>query len=195
MPSKTDLVKEALKKNPNPSPEEIVRMAKEIDCSKSLVYKWLRKMPKHVEGVTPTSVEPVVTVEEEEEKEVPVIEEAEAPTEETIPSEFVEKAIPVEKIAERLEAGMLTTEDLMYVWQSVNALFPEKHQRPDKGMEILGKLWVKPANRMIEKYAVENVDLYIAVGVTILTFAPSIIGMVRERKKKPKEVEETELTR
>lgn len=192
MSSKTDLVKEALKDNPDPSPEEIAQMAADIGCSKSLVYKWLRKMPKPTEVVTPTPVEPVVTVEEEGIVEVPVIEEAEVPIIEEeavveVPSERVEG------LAERLEAGMLTSEDITYVWSSVNQLFPQKYQRPDKAMQILGKLWVKPANRMIEKYAVENVDLYLAVGVTVLTFAPSLVGMVRDRRKKPKESEESEL--
>jgi len=190
MVSKTDMVKEFLKANPNPSPQEIANKAKEVGCAKSLIYKVLRKMPKPAE-LKPAG-EPIVSAQPEPEMEVPLIEE-EVSSEEVVPEEFKEKAEPLEEITAKFEAGLLTSEDLMYVWQSVNNLFPLKHQRPSKSMEILGKLWVKPANRMIEKYATENVDLYLAIGVTILTFAPSLVSMVRERRKPEPKKESEEI--
>lgn len=179
MVTKTELVKAELAKNPNPTPKEIKEIAKACDCSKALVHKCLRKMPKIEPTGLPEPVEPVVTVKEEAEREVPEITEVEE-------VEVVEKPEPVREIERRLEEGMLTENDLTYVWQSVNSLFPEKHQRPERSMELLGKLWMKPANRLVEKYSTENVDLYLAVGGTAIVFLPSVVGMIRERRKKPK---------
>ena len=191
MPTKTELVKAELAKNPNPTPQEIKEIAERVakqhesgKCSKALVHKCLRKMPKIEPTGLPEPVEPVVRVEEEAEREVPEIREVEE-------AEVVEEAEPRE-IERRLEVGMLTENDLTYVWQSVNSLFPEKHQRPERSMELLGKLWMKPANRLVEKYSTENVDLYLAVGGTAIVFLPSIVGMIRERRKKPKPQEKVE---
>lgn len=184
MPTKTELVKEELAKNPNPTTEQIEEIAKKCDCSKALVYKCLRKMPKPIPVEVPTPVEPVVTVKEEAEREVPTIEAEEVEKAEVVEEVKVSTEVePIERL-EKIEVGMLTEEDLTYVWQSVNQLFPEKHQRPDRSMRLLGKLWMKPANRLMEKYATENIDLYLAIGGTVLVFAPSIIGMIRERRKK-----------
>jgi len=185
--TKTDCVKAELMKNPNPTTEQVREIATRCNCSKAYVYKWMRKMPQPEPSGVPEAVEPVVKVEAEAEREVPEIEVEEAP------KEFKEKAEPIEKLAEKMEAGLLTEDDLTYVFQSVNQLFPVKHQRPDKSMELLGKLWVKPANRLMEKYATENIDLYLAIGGTALVFAPSVVGMMREmRAKKPEKKKESE---
>jgi len=179
--SKTECVKEELAKNPSPSPEEIKAIATRCGCKSSYVYKLLRKLPKPEPTGVPEAVEPVVKVEAEAEKEVPTIE-----------VEEVKEKAEVEGLAEKIEAGILTEDDLKYIWQSVNQLFPLKHQRPEKSMDLLGKLWVKPANRLMEKYATENIDLYLAIGGTALVFAPSVVGMVREAgaKKPEKKVSE-----
>jgi len=196
MSSKTDRVKEALEAlGHEPSVEEKKAIAKNCQCSVALVHKVWTRMPKPELTGIPTPSETVVKVEEQPPMEVPVEEEAPPPIEEKVPKEFKEKALPMEELAEKLEAGLLTTEDLTYVWKSVNSLFPPQHQRPDKAMEILGKLWVKPANRLIEKYAVENIDLYLAIGVTALTFAPSVVAMVRERGKEKPRKESEELVK
>ena len=186
MVTKTELVKRELAKNPNPTPQQIKEIAERVakqhesgKCSKALVHKCLRKMPKPEPTGLPAPVEPVVTIKEEGEREVPEVGEVEE-------AEVVEEAEPVETLERRLEEGILTENDLTYVWQSVNSLFPEKHQRPDRSMELLGKLWMKPANRLIEKYSTENVDLYLAVGGTAIVFLPSIVAMIRERRKRPK---------
>ena len=66
LPTKTDLVKAKLNKNPSPDPETIKAWAKELDCSVALVYKWIRKMPaERVQAVQAS--QPVVIVEDEEE--------------------------------------------------------------------------------------------------------------------------------
>lgn len=194
MPSATQMVREHLKAlGREPKTEEIKNIAKKVKektgrGSPSLVYKVLGQMRKKGElAEAPTeALEPVVTVSEEEAVEVPVIEEVEVPTEEE------RKEVPVvpEGEVEVPEIGMLSSQDLTYIWQSVNQLFPEKHQRPDKAMNLLGKLWVKPANRLVEKYATENVDLYLALGGTALIFAPSIVGMVREKREAKEKKEE-----
>jgi len=193
--TKSDEIREILERfGREPSSQDKKDIARQKGCSKSLVNKvWMRMQAEKPKEATPSEArEAVVKVEPEEEIEVPVIEEEkEAPlvAEGKAPSE--EELL--ERVQPRLEAGLLTSEDLTYVWQSVNQLFPKQHQRPDRSMELLGKLWVKPANRMIEKYATENIDLYLAIGATVLTFAPSAIGMIRERKEKPKKEVKSDL--
>lgn len=67
MPTKTDLVKAKLAKNPSPDPETIKKWADELDCSVALVYKWIRKLPASTRQAVSAS-EPVFTVEEEPEE-------------------------------------------------------------------------------------------------------------------------------
>lgn len=85
--------------------------------------------------------------------------------------------------AEALAEGLISSEDLKGFFQSINMLFPAKYRRPPESMGILGKLWAKPANRMIEKYSEENFDLYLAGLATVTTFAPSFAEMIRDRNK------------
>lgn len=99
MPTKTDLVKAKLAKNPAPDPETIKAWAKELDCSVALVYKWLRRTPAEARQAVSAS-EPVVIVDEESEE---IMEEAEGeeafevPSFEEEPSE-VAKEEPSEEI-------------------------------------------------------------------------------------------------
>jgi len=66
LPTKTDLVKAKLNKNPSPDPETIKAWAKEGGYSVALVYKWMRRMPAESRQAVSAS-EPVFTVEDEEE--------------------------------------------------------------------------------------------------------------------------------
>jgi len=98
LPTKTDLVKAKLNKNPAPDPETIKAWAKEIGCSVGLVYKWIRRLPaERIQAVSAS--EPVVIVEEESEE---IIEEAEGeeafevPSFEEVPSEVVEEEVSEE---------------------------------------------------------------------------------------------------
>ena len=102
MPTKTDLVKAKLNKNPAPDPETIKAWAKELDCSVALVYKWMRRMPaERVQAVSAS--EPVFTVEEESEEiiEEPEGEEAsDVPSFEEVPSEVAEEEVSEEIVIE-----------------------------------------------------------------------------------------------
>lgn len=98
MPTKTDLVKAKLAKNPAPDPETIKAWADEIDCSVALVYKWIRKLPASTRQAVSAS-QPIVTVEEGleeiieeptgEDFEVPSFEEAAEVAEAEVPEEIV----------------------------------------------------------------------------------------------------------
>ncbi len=109
MPTRTDLVKAKLAKNPNPDPETIRDWAKQIGCSPSLVYKWKSRMPAEQKlAISPS--EPVFTVDEESEE---IIEEAEG-KESDIPSfeetgEEVTKEEPIQEIV--LEEDELEEEE------------------------------------------------------------------------------------
>jgi transposase-like protein len=97
--SASELIREALKKNPNPTTEEIRQIAEEVKKktgkgTPSLVYKWLRKMPESErrvvsagEPVITTEEEPEVIMEEEETEEPPSFEEEEAGAAEERPAE------------------------------------------------------------------------------------------------------------
>lgn len=139
------------------------------NCSKAYAYKAVKfvEQEKQKAKVAPSKVE-VETVE------APVIEVEPAPT----PTEKK----PPQVVLHALE-GELSAEDMTYVWESINELFPEQYQRPEKAMRLLGKVWVKPVNRYIKDIAMENADLYIAIVVTLITFAPSIKGALQEALK------------
>jgi len=92
LPTKTDLVKAKLNKNPSPDPETIKAWAKEGGYSVALVYKWMRRMPAESRQAVSAS-EPVFTVEDEEEIiiEEPDEEASDVPSFEEEPSEVAEE--------------------------------------------------------------------------------------------------------
>lgn len=90
---------------------------------------------------------------------------------------------PLTKISGALMTGVFTTDDTTALIEAVNGLFPAKHQRTDKQIALVGKVWNRPLNRILEKYLDENVDLYLAVVVTVLVFAPSLYGVVKDYQK------------
>ena len=101
MVSATELVKKALEKNPNPTTEEIKKIAEKVKektgrGSPSLVYKWLKKMPAE-RRMAERPAEPVVRVDEEPEE---IVEEPVEEPEFEVPEEFIEKEkaeeVPVE---------------------------------------------------------------------------------------------------
>jgi len=119
------------------------------------------------------------------------------PTEQPIEIEPTPPVIPPPELTEELgevapaitkavKEGILTQQQITSIFQSVNELLPPKYQRPKKSMELLGSVWEKPLNRMMEKYIDENIDLYVAVIVTIVIFAPVPIQYARDRAKKKK---------
>lgn len=155
------------------------------DCSKSTAYNAIKKADKQkTEGETSSSTVEVSEVT----KEVPQILEATAADGQVSGTEST--------ITRKLMAGaMLDPEDLEMVWTAVNDLFPEKHQRPEKSMKLLGKIWYKPTNRILQQYLDENVDLYLAIGVTLLVFGKPLYNVVKDmtsKKEEPKREEKKE---
>jgi len=97
-------------------------------------------------------------------------------------------------------AMLFTWEDCSYIFEGINQLIPEKRQPSEKSTQLLGKLWYKPINNLIEKYSDQNPLLVIAALITITIYAPSVIGSVQDwrkekekQKKKPKEKKEDEV--
>lgn len=164
------------------NPREI---RQKTNCSRSTAYNAVKVAEKEkAKGKAEPSRVKVEEVKKEvpEIKEAPTVEEAEPPK-------------PLEKVAGKLIAGaILDPEDLEYGLSLINELFPEKHQRPQKSMRFLGKIWYKPANRILQEYMEQNVDLYFAGIMTVLAFAPAIYGTVKDltgKKTKKKKREET----
>ena len=120
MMSKTDMVKAKLAKNPNPSPQEIKNWADEIHCAKSLIYKWIKRMPDADRRAEKAS-EPVVKIEEgsEEVLDLPVEETAE---EFEVPEEFEgeEEAEPTEEITEEEEPAETTKEEEQRILKAIS---------------------------------------------------------------------------
>jgi len=150
---------------------------------KSTYYEALKKTEvPTLPPMAPETATGISPIAELEAGATPTIEVTEEPV--TVPPELTEITTEPGKLPEILaKEEALSNEDLTYVWKSVNELFG-KHKRPDKSMELLGKVWVRPCNRLMEKYIDENSDLYLALGVTALTFSPSVISMTKERKEK-----------
>lgn len=156
--------------------------AKEIAQATGYEIGHIRRLAKQVQkqklkGETPEAetsegetVTPSVKVESVEAEEIP---EAEVLTPEGIASQAIAK-------------GFFDENDIFSLFDGVNSLFPEKFRRDEKATRAVSKAWVKPFNRLLDKYADENVDLYIALAVTIMYFAPCAVGMVRDRMSKPK---------
>lgn len=165
--------------------------AKEIAQATGYEVGHIRRLAKKVQkqklGGTETlepetegeTVTPDVRVESVEAEEIP---EAEVLTPEGIASQAMAK-------------GFFDEDDIFSLFDSVNSLFPEKYRRDEKATRAVSKAWVKPFNRLLEKYADENVDLYIAVAVTVMYFAPSAVSMMRDRMAKPKTVKEDAKTK
>ena len=151
------------------TPVHIRRLAKQV--TKQLKYPETEKPIQEGELVTPS-----VKIEAATAEEIPLS-----------PEEQIEGIA-----AEAIEKGEWNEEDLFSLFDSVNMLFPERHRRDDKATRVVAKAWVKPFNRMMEKYV--DADLYIALAVTAMYFAPPIIGMVRERQTAKKEKEKIEKT-
>ena len=155
------------------------------NCSKSTAYNAVKKAEK--EKAKGKALKPEVKVEEVK-TEVPQIEEPPTVGE-------PEPAEPSERLAAKLMVGaILDPEDLEYGFHLINDLFPKEFQRPDKSMKFLGKLWYKPANRILQEYMEQNVDIYVAGIFTVIAFAPSIYGVLKTKMKKPKKKKPEEET-
>ena len=185
MVTKTELVKQELAKNPNPTPKEIKEIAERVakqhesgKCSKALVHKCLRKMPKIEPTGLPEPVEPVVTVKEEAEREVPTIEEVTP----EVPKKPEEKAKEI--IAEGILEGKFTKEQLTALFQAINEWLPSKYRKSQDTCKLLGSVWESPINKRIEQ--IEDADLWFALFVTIVVYGNIPVQIVMERRKKPK---------
>lgn len=88
----------------------------------------------------------------------------------------------------------LKAKDIEGVFQGINELLPQQYKRTKGQISLLGNVWEKPLNRMMEKYVDENVDLYIAIIVTILVFAPVPIQYARDKQKVKKKNEGKDIT-
>jgi len=93
----------------------------------------------------------------------------------------IEEAIETHR--EELE-GFLDAGDIGGFFSSMNDLLPNKYQRPPKAFDTIGKMGVKPLNRLLSKYGAENFDVMIFLGVLIIEFPlPVIVNVVKDRRE------------
>lgn len=191
-PMLRDKLIESLRQNPDMSPQEL---AKKHDANLSYCYvvkqKWEKNKKPYETEKTVTQPEPSTETSKtpspisvdvtEVTSKAPAVTEIETDKETVQLPEGVKKAL--------LE-GQLDPEDITSVFQAVNQLFPEKHQRPDKAMMVLGKLWYRPANKILEEYSDKNPLLVIAILMTLVTFAPNLKGVFDDWRKSKTESKE-----
>lgn len=157
-------------------------LMRQTGASKAYVYKALHRygvqtpQEQKTEAEIPKAEKPAFTFKAETVVPPPELAEAETPTLETIE----------EKVAEVTAKGFLTSEEITYLFESINELFGEE-KRPKESCQLMGKVWEKPLNRLAEKYLDQNVDLYIALICTALWVAPVIKAKIEKRRKKKAE--------
>jgi hypothetical protein len=113
------------------------------------------------------------------------------PTVEIEKAEVIPQAEPIpltpeEAVKEAISEGEWTEDNLYGLINMVDALFPEDCRHTEQQNRALAKAWVKPFNRLLEKYMEKNADLYIALVVSALWVLPSVAKIVAKRRK-PKE--------
>lgn len=99
------------------------------------------------------------------------------------------KEEPKKPTPEEVE-GFIKSKQITQLFQSVNLMIPAKYRRPQESMELLGDMWYKPLNRILEKYANKNYDIIIASITTVIIFAPVPVEMMQDRAEKPKQPQE-----
>lgn len=102
---------------------------------------------------------------------------------ETVVPHIEEVTETTEKPEEPTLEGMINARDIGGLFQSVNSIIPRKYQKPREDMEMLGRLWEKPMNRIIDKYSAENMDILLATVATLIVFVPVPVEMMRDRAK------------
>lgn len=106
-------------------------------------------------------VEPFVTVEKG----------AEAPTVTPKAKAKAEEGMKLEQeIAKVLAKGMLTKDQLTAVFSMVNELILNGYHSKES-CALMAGVWFAPINRLMAKYSQENVDLYIAIIISVMWFA------------------------
>jgi hypothetical protein len=147
-------------------PDYIRRLAKRI------------KAEQYAEGKIPEGEQPTIEIEKVETiPAVPLPEEVEAKAEEIV--------------GEAITAGEWTEEHVYSLVSMVDCLFPEDCRHTEEQNRALARAWVKPFNRLLQKYADQNADLYIAIAVTVLWLVPPMSKLISKRKKPKVEEKET----
>jgi len=171
------------------------KIAEETPCSKSYAHKALKKAQAEAktQGISePSATEPSVTIVAEKEK---TAEYVEAPAEQKEALEtLTETGETTPAMAHLLAEGELTAEDMSFLFEAANdgiRMFNAKRAPSDKSAKFLGKLWVKPFNKWWATVSEQNPLLAIAVIVTVIVYAPCLIGVVVDwrasRQQKPAE--------
>ena len=72
---------------------------------------------------------------------------------------------------------------ITHLFESINDLIPTIYRRPKESMALLGNVWFEPLNRVLGAYIDQNIDVYFAIIVTIVVFAPSAIDYTTAKRK------------
>ena len=90
----------------------------------------------------------------------------------------------VDAAADASKKGTLTESMITHLFTSINDMIPQTYKRPPESMALLGNVWFEPLNRILGAYIDQNIDVYFAIIVTIVVFAPSAIDYTTEQRKK-----------
>jgi len=142
------------------------------------LIKQVEKQIKYPETEIETTEPVSPTLEVEKAEVVPSVEATVVPT------------TPEEAVAEAVAEAEWTEENIYNLINMCDGLFPEDCRHTKEQNQALARAWYKPFNRLLQKYADQNADLYIALVVTGLWLIPPITKIAKKRMKpKPKEPE------
>jgi len=170
------------------------KIAEETPCSKASAHKALKKAQAETKQKPAElgATEPSVTIVKEQEKTPEFIEHPDE-TKEALET-LTETGETTPAVAHLLAEGELTAEDMSFLFEAANdgiRMFNPKRAPSDKSSKFLGKLWVKPFNKWWSTVSEQNPLLAIAVIVTVIVYAPCLIGVIVDwrasREKKPAE--------
>lgn len=161
---------EYLKDHPNATAKEIM----DKGVSKSYAYRLMKDAEKQKnkppEATQIRNLE-TMTKENPEEKKL---------------EEIITETKTEEKTEESPQQGLLQTgffepSELKEIFKEANTFLDTEAKLPDTSCTLLGKLWAKPLNRWIGKSGDQNLDIKMAVIVTIGLLAPRIVKTVQKR--------------
>ena len=177
--------------------------SKAIELIKQQLEQQGKVDTRAVAQATGYSQRQILRLAKETERKIKYPEEAETETKPETPTLEVEKAeviptaevlpvptTPEEAVAEAVAEAEWTEENIYNLINMCDGLFPEDCRHTKEQNQALARAWLKPFNRMLQKYADQNADLYIALIVTALWLIPPVTKIIKKRQKpKPKEPE------
>lgn len=144
-------------------------------CTSYAYEKWNEEPQPQTDQATTTEPQPQTEEITTIEKPIQVPEELQSATQDS----------PIlQDTLKKLDEGTFTKEDLKALFQTINDNIPRNYRPEDRTAGTLAAVWLKPLNKRMESVEDENMDIYIAGGVTALVYLPCIGKYIQDRKKK-----------